>query len=261
MTELVSITDQKAVTSSLIVAEAFGKGHAHVLRTIREMECSESFAQSNFGLGSYLDVNNQPRPMYTITRDGFTFLAMGFTGKRAAEFKEKFIAAFNAMEQALLEGTGERRQVDVTLNHVRGITNPNGLDIKYTLDLTKIAMHPTRRNLAVLERLTGIPMEDVLPKQVEAVDGPADQGHVAQFVADRCAEVATTYRLPLKRFYEHFRKWYALEVDAGHYGIPSRVEVARSLRAMGFDLPEGRKTAGQVQIFGLSLTDQAESIR
>lgn len=255
MIELVSITDKKAVTTSLIVAEAFEKQHAHVLRDIRTMECSEEFNQSNFGLVGYIDGKGESRPMYTITRDGFTFLAMGFTGKRAAEFKEKFITAFNAMEQTLLEGTGERRQVDVTLNHVRGITNPNGLDIKYTLDLTKIAMHPTRRNLAVLERLTGIPMEDVLPQYVETGDGPADQGHVAQFVADRCTEVATTFKTLLKRFYEHFRKWYSKEVDAGCYGIPSRVEVARRLRAMGYDLPESRKTAGQVYIFGLSLNE------
>lgn len=261
MNNLVSITDQKAVTTSLIVAEVFGKRHDNVIRSISRLECSKEFTALNFEGSSYLDPTGRAMPMYNMTRDGFTILAMGFTGKEAMQWKEKFIAAFNAMEQALLEGAGERRQVDVTLNHVRGITNPNGLDIRYTLDLTKIAMHPTRRNLAVLERLTGIPMEDVLPQQVETVDGPADQGHVAQFVADRCAEVATTHRLPLKRFYEHFRKWYAMEVDAGHYGIPSRVEVARRLRAMGFDLPEGRKTAGQVQIFGLSLTDQAECIR
>ena len=42
---------------------------------------------------------------YNITRDGFTFLAMGYTGKKAAEFKEKYIAAFNAMEQQLKQGT------------------------------------------------------------------------------------------------------------------------------------------------------------
>jgi len=48
MNPLVSITDQKAVTSSLIIAEAFDKKHLHVLRTIRELECSEEFNQSNF---------------------------------------------------------------------------------------------------------------------------------------------------------------------------------------------------------------------
>jgi len=87
MNPLVSITDQKAVTSSLIIAEAFDKKHLHVLRTIRELECSEEFNQSNFGLISYIDDRNRPQPAYQITRDGFTFLAMGFTGAKAAEFK------------------------------------------------------------------------------------------------------------------------------------------------------------------------------
>ena len=41
-------------------------------------------------------------PCYQITRDGFAFLAMGFTGKRAAQFKEAYINAFNQMEQALI---------------------------------------------------------------------------------------------------------------------------------------------------------------
>jgi Phage regulatory protein Rha (Phage_pRha) len=74
----------------------------------------------------YTEAKGELRPMYQVTRDGFTFLAIGFTGKRAAEFKEKVIAAFDAMEQALLDGTGERRQVDVNMHHQRGITNSKG---------------------------------------------------------------------------------------------------------------------------------------
>lgn len=90
-----------AVTTSLFVAEAFSRRHRDVLRTIKEIDCSEDFAGRNFALGSYLDGNNQARPMFEITRDGFTFLAMGFTGARAAKFKEAYIQRFNQMEAAL----------------------------------------------------------------------------------------------------------------------------------------------------------------
>ncbi|MFU7547971.1 Rha family transcriptional regulator, partial [Pseudomonas paraeruginosa] len=47
--------------------------------------------------------NNKPEPYFRMTRDGFTFLCMGFTGKEAARWKEAYINAFNKMEQALIE--------------------------------------------------------------------------------------------------------------------------------------------------------------
>ncbi|EHG5469588.1 single-stranded DNA-binding protein [Campylobacter coli] len=38
---------------------------------------------------------------YNLTRDGFSLLAMGFTGKKALQFKIAFINAFNEMEKLL----------------------------------------------------------------------------------------------------------------------------------------------------------------
>lgn len=97
-----------AVTTSYLVAETFGKNHAHVLRDIDKLSCSDSFRESNFGFSveiKYLDNGLQRKDRYCImTRDGFTILAMGYTGKKAMEFKEKYIAAFNAMEQQLKQG-------------------------------------------------------------------------------------------------------------------------------------------------------------
>ena len=46
----------------------------------RNLDCSQVFAANNFVVGEYADKNNQMRKMYDLTRDGFTFLAMGFTG-------------------------------------------------------------------------------------------------------------------------------------------------------------------------------------
>lgn len=89
-------------TTSLIVAEAFEKEHKNVLQSIENLECSEKFNQLNFQPVKYKDAKGEMRPAYHITRDGFAFLAMGFTGKKAAAWKEKFIEAFNAMEKALM---------------------------------------------------------------------------------------------------------------------------------------------------------------
>ena len=84
-------------------AEHFGKLHKDVLRAIRNLECSAEFNGRNFAPVDYIDEKGEPRPMYRITRDGFAFLAMSFTGKEAARWKEAYIDAFNAMEAKLRE--------------------------------------------------------------------------------------------------------------------------------------------------------------
>ncbi|WXV63784.1 Rha family transcriptional regulator [Salmonella enterica subsp. enterica serovar 4,[5],12:i:-] len=101
----ISVINGQAVTSSLAVADYFTKRHADVIRKIESLECSTLFRQRNFAFTS-ISIN-QPNggtrklPCYQITRDGFAFLAMGFTGKRAAQFKEAYINAFNQMEKQL----------------------------------------------------------------------------------------------------------------------------------------------------------------
>ncbi|MCJ2816491.1 Rha family transcriptional regulator [Escherichia coli] len=97
----IAIVDSQAVTSSLAVANFFSKRHDDVLKKIRTLECSASFTSRNFSVSDYTDCTGRKLPCYQITRDGFAFLAMGFTGKRAAQFKEAYINAFNQMEKQL----------------------------------------------------------------------------------------------------------------------------------------------------------------
>lgn len=97
----IAIVDSQAVTSSLAVANFFSKRHDDVLKKIRTLECSASFTARNFSVSDYTDCTGRKLPCYQITRDGFAFLAMGFTGKRAAQFKEAYINAFNQMEKQL----------------------------------------------------------------------------------------------------------------------------------------------------------------
>jgi anti-repressor protein len=99
--KLVYIDNKRPITDSLIIAESFNKDHKHVLRDINELECSEEFRQSNFGLSSYTSPQNKELPKYLITQDGFSFLVMGYTGKEAARFKEMYINEFNSMKLQL----------------------------------------------------------------------------------------------------------------------------------------------------------------
>lgn len=103
--DLVEAKNGQAVTSSLVVADYFRKAHKDVLRSIKMLDCSSIFQERNFAPSFYIsDLANgghKNNPMYYMTRDGFTFLAMGFTGKVAAQFKEAYINVFNEMEEKL----------------------------------------------------------------------------------------------------------------------------------------------------------------
>lgn len=104
MTELLTISNGQPTASSRDIAEHFGKEHKNVLRDIENLigglpnfEHTPMFFKTTY----IHPQNGQEYPMYLMNRDGFTLLAMGFTGKEALEWKVKYINAFNAMEQEL----------------------------------------------------------------------------------------------------------------------------------------------------------------
>lgn len=94
------------LTNSLLVAEKFGKDHKNVVRDIRsiiggmlKIEHTQLFVESVY----VHPQNGQEYPMFIMNRDGFTLLAMGFTGEKALQFKLEYINAFNKMEKILKE--------------------------------------------------------------------------------------------------------------------------------------------------------------
>lgn len=101
MEELVIMHDQQAVTTSLKVAEVFEKEHKDVMKSIRNLTAQNCAVLKMFVEDKYINSQNKQQPMYYMDRDGFTLLAMGFTGSKAMEFKLKYIEAFNKMEQAV----------------------------------------------------------------------------------------------------------------------------------------------------------------
>lgn len=99
--ELVTVNNGQPITTSLAVAEKFGKSHSFVLRALRNIDCSEEFNQCSYASVEYTDKKGESRPMVTMTKNGFVFLVMGFTGKKAARFKEDYINEFDRMATTL----------------------------------------------------------------------------------------------------------------------------------------------------------------
>ena len=99
----VSVHAGRPATTSLDVAKFFGKRHGNVVRDVYQLidNTPETFSRLNFELASYLDEQAKNRPMFIIYRDGFTLLAMGYTGPEAIRFKLAYIEAFNRMEAEL----------------------------------------------------------------------------------------------------------------------------------------------------------------
>ena len=109
MNELVYLNNDEAVCDSLVVAEKFEKRHADVIRAIENLQKNDSTQNCVrcFKKATYKDAKGEMRPMYLMNRDGFTFLVMGFTGKKANEWKWNYINAFNSMEAILRERSTE----------------------------------------------------------------------------------------------------------------------------------------------------------
>ncbi len=95
------VIDGRVKTTSRHVAEVFGKRHDDVLKAVRNLECSQDFGLRNFAETSYLDAFNREQKLYEMTFNGFVRLVMGFTGPKAAAFKEAYIEAFDTMRGQL----------------------------------------------------------------------------------------------------------------------------------------------------------------
>lgn len=105
MKELVFKGDNNRIfTNSLLVAEKFDKQHKHVIESIKRIIDSADISAQYFVSTTYVDSSGKSNIMYVMNRDGFTLLAMGFTGDKALQFKLDYIEAFNRMEEQIKTG-------------------------------------------------------------------------------------------------------------------------------------------------------------
>ena len=165
MNNLVIMKDQQAVTSSLQVAETFNKNHQHVLRDLDNLKEGVQNWTDLFYEDTYIHPQNkQSYRQVIMNRDGFTLLAMGFTGQKALQFKLKYIEAFNQMEKEIQQP-------------------------KLPTSQRELAMLALSANEETNERVDVIEKEVADLKDNQKI-GADDYGYLSRRVHQRVAEVA-----------------------------------------------------------------------
>lgn len=172
MNDLVVMKDRQVVTSSLWIVEAFNKDHKHVIETIENKIKSAEFSadyQKMFAEGTYKDGRNREQKMYYMNRDGFSFIAMGFTGKKADAFKLKYIEAFNNME------------IEIKNQQVKLPTSPR--------EVAKLVLAANEETNGRLDEVEG----DVKDLKENQVISQPDYNVLSQRVNQRVSEVGHTF--------------------------------------------------------------------
>lgn len=171
MESLVVQRDNQAVTTSQKVAESFCKKHRNVMQTIKNLTAENSAVKKMFVESTYINSRGQEWPMYYMNRDGFTLLAMGFTGKKALEFKLKYIDAFNKMEDYIkkgdrLESTSNFKSAYIEMMRQQNENKAHQLrndDVHLMLKLADVAEKYSRDHMAMEFRNEAIKSMMALP--------------------------------------------------------------------------------------------------
>lgn len=156
--DAVFIQDQQVKTTSLKVADIFNKQHKDVLRKLESLECSSDFNERNFTLVEYKDAKGENRPMYEMSKDGFMFLVMGFTGAAAAKIKEAYINTFNQMAAMLYNLHGQNESI-----HVGAVVQLKSGGPIYTVSQIHHDNNGFMQNAEVLWHNKGNLCRDILP--------------------------------------------------------------------------------------------------
>lgn len=158
MENLVIMHNRQAVTTSLQVAKSFEKQHKNVLQSIQNLAAENSATRNMFVEGTYVN-RGKEYPMVYMNRDGFSLLAMGFTGAKALQFKLAYIEAFNEMEDNLRQHPQPLtlpEQIQIIAQGYDGLAK-DVEDIKNRMGLPGNMAHTfsKRRNAKVIEVLGG----------------------------------------------------------------------------------------------------------
>lgn len=121
----VNIVGKEPLTTSQAIARYFGRDHDKVVKRIESLDCSAEFLTRNFRRVKF-DHKGRNLSAYDVTKDGFTFLAMGFTGKKAATFKENYIAQFNYMADWMAERLDAKAEYKSMAEAMKGYAERTG---------------------------------------------------------------------------------------------------------------------------------------
>lgn len=136
--ELVEVQNERVVTDSRKVAEVFGKRPDHVMRDIDNIKKDAPNFGEMFFEAEAPDSYGRPQRIYYLNRDGLSLLVMGFTGKKALEWKLKYIEAFNAMEKQLREQAKPKTQLDILVESAKALQEQERRLARTELDIEDI---------------------------------------------------------------------------------------------------------------------------
>ena len=198
-------TNGQLTVSSLQIAESFEKQHKHVLETIENIKAENSAVTKMFIESAYKTGTGKSYKCYNITRDGFSLLVMGFTGKKALEWKLKYIEAFNAMETHIKEN----KPLTVDKSKTLEIKEMNAR-VRMSNQLLKLAkidtLSPEYKNVLVAksaEVLTG-QMLIPLPESEQKTYSATEIGQLFGVSAQIIGRLATKHNLKT----DEYGKWY-----------------------------------------------------
>lgn len=215
--ELVNNNNGKPTTTSLIVADIFGKEHKNVIRDIENLSCSENFNRLNFELIYYKDKMNREQRAYQMTKDGFSFLVMGYTGDKAGKFKEDFINAFNYYEQ-------------LAKNPVANLTK---------IDLAQMVIESEKEKERL--QLQNQEQQKLLEAQAPKVlFTEAVMGSQSSCLVGELAKIITQngYEIGEKRLFKWLRDNHYLGTKGERYNIPNQQYIEQGL----FELKKGTRS-------------------
>lgn len=234
MKNLVEIRNNQVVVSSRDVAEKFGKEHRNVLASIREILGAENSAAKFFQESTH-EYRGQKFPEYLMNRDGFTLLAMGFTGKDALQWKMKYIAAFNQMEAKLNDkpvSLLKEKEIEARLNNSRARIASEFRKIAEKTDILEYRHICQQKAAEALAGVPCLPMEEAKERTYSATE----VGSILGISAMKVGQLANKYNLKVpengKYFYsksEHSCK----EVETFRYYECAINKFAELLKVVG----------------------------
>jgi Rha family phage regulatory protein len=119
MKNLIINSNSVLTTTSKIIADVFGKPHRSVLKAIKDIDCSDEFSLHNFMRSEYKTERGKTYSCYNITEQGFYFLCMGFTGKKAAKWREEFISEFGRLRNGSLRIDQRMNEIAIRLKKIK----------------------------------------------------------------------------------------------------------------------------------------------
>ena len=161
--QLVFINDKQTITNSQVVADYFGKKHYNVLRKIDEIitDAPIDFTSTHFRVHAVklrAGAVNRDSKIYEMTKDGFMFLVMGFTGAKAAELKINFINAFNEAQKRLsrTQHPFERQRMMFTWEGGKIVSSQPIHDDQFVTSRDKLVQYMREPRFLSLEQLLEI---------------------------------------------------------------------------------------------------------